>query len=90
MRSTLLTQAIGVSALVSMPLPRARFRLINSLITDFISLFVGFNSLFGRVGNLLGVCTIINHLRADVQSHRDLEPALSQYFPLYEGNTRDD
>jgi hypothetical protein len=29
------------------------FRRFNSLIADFASLIIGFNSLFGRVGNLL-------------------------------------
>jgi len=30
----------------------ARFSVLNSLIFDFVSLFVGFISLFDRVGNL--------------------------------------
>jgi hypothetical protein len=55
---------------------------INSQIVDFNSLFAGFISLFGRLGNFLSEIMNISYLPAPAWSLDGLEAASSRYFPV--------
>jgi len=57
----------------------------NSLIADFISLFCGFNSLFGSTGNLSRRAGDINHLPDLTHALDGLESGFSQYLPADQG-----
>ena len=57
----------------------------DSLIVDFVSLFVGFISLFGRVGNCSRASRDINDLRVKDRSLDGPESGFSQYLPVDQG-----
>jgi hypothetical protein len=61
------------------------FGRISSLILDFVSLFVGFISLFGCVGNGTRVFLYINYLRAPTGSPHGPESGFSRYIPGDQG-----
>ena len=61
------------------------FGRFNSLIIDFISLFVRFNSLFGRVGIYTKIYRNINDLRAQILSINGPDSRFSRYIPVDQG-----
>jgi hypothetical protein len=61
------------------------FDRFNSLIADFVALFIGFISLFRRIGNLLSYLFNINSLEVGDRSLYGSEAAVSQYFPGEQG-----
>jgi hypothetical protein len=61
------------------------FGRFNSLIIDFISLFVGFISLFGRVRIYTRISHNINDLRAQIRSISGPYSRFSQYIPVDQG-----
>ena len=57
----------------------------NSLIIDFISLLVGFISLFDRVGIYTKIYRNINDLRAQILSINGPDSRFSRYIPVDQG-----
>ena len=64
---------------------RSVFGRFNFLIIDFISLFVGVISLFGRVGIYTRISRNINDLRAQILFINGPDSRFSQYIPVDQG-----